>query len=75
MRHYHRAMEVPGDPAERAETMRRRAADWAAGALEAKALDRKLAREQNVDERLADGVELMRIAERLRLSTQSRSVE
>lgn len=52
--------------------MRRRAADWAAGAAEARAFDRQLAAGMTVDERLAEGVRLVRIAERLRVSMRAR---
>jgi hypothetical protein len=66
------SMKVPADPEKRAAAMRRRAADWAAGEAEAKAFDRRRAAAMTVDERLAEGVELTRIAERLRESVRAR---
>jgi len=48
-----------------AELLRRRAADWAAGAAEGKALDREIARGQNAQERLESGRELVELAVKL----------
>jgi hypothetical protein len=65
-------VNIRSDSAERAAAMRARAADWAAGAAEAKEFDRQRAARMTVDERLAEGVELTRIAERLRASLRPR---
>jgi len=48
-----------------AELLRRRAADWAAGAEEGKALDREIARRQSAQERLDSGDELADLAGKL----------
>ena len=48
-----------------AEVLRRRAADWAAGAAEGKALDREIARGQSAQERLDSGRELVGLAVKL----------
>jgi hypothetical protein len=66
------SMTVPAAPDQRAAAMRRRAAEWAAGEAEAKAFDRRRAAAMTVDERLAEGVELTRIAERLHESVRAR---
>lgn len=47
------------------EALRRRAADWAAGAQEGKALDRQISRRRRPQERLDDGVELTELAAKL----------
>lgn len=52
--------------------MRRRAAEWAAGEAEAKALDRRRAAAMTVNERLAEGVELTRMAEEFQASVRPR---
>lgn len=65
-------VKVPADPDERAALMRQRAAAWAAGAAEAKAYDRRRAAAMTVDECLSEGVELARVAERLRASVRPR---
>jgi hypothetical protein len=49
-----------------AEALRRRAADWAAGAEEARELDRCIARSQSPQERLDSGSELIELAAKLR---------
>jgi len=64
------SVTVPVDHDERATAMRRRAADWAAGEAGAKAVDRRRAAAMTVDERLAEGVELMRVAEQLQASVR-----
>jgi hypothetical protein len=66
------AVNTRSESAENAAAMRARAADWAAGAAEAKEFDRRRAVEMTVDERLAEGVALTRIAERLRASVRPR---
>jgi hypothetical protein len=66
------SVKVPADHDERAAAMRRRAAGWAAGEAEAKAFDRSRAAAMTPDERLAEGVELTRIAERLHASVRPR---
>jgi len=48
-----------------AEALRRRAADWAAGAAEGKALDREIARHQSAQQRLESGRELVELAVKL----------
>ena len=48
--------------------MRRRAADWAAGAARARAFDRARVAAMTVNERLAEGAELTRKAQRLQAS-------
>jgi hypothetical protein len=67
-----RAVNTRSESAELAAAMRARAADWAAGAAEAKEFDRRRAAEMTVDERLAEGVRLTRIAERLLASVRPR---
>jgi len=64
------SVKAPVDHDERATAMRRRAAGWAAGEAEAKAFDRRRTAEMTVDERLAAGVELMRVAEQLQASAR-----
>jgi len=54
------------DCASRAEVLRRRLEDWAAGAEEGKALDRQIARAQSPQERLDAGRELLELAAKLR---------
>jgi len=49
-----------------AEALRRRAADWAAGAQEGRELDRRIARLQSPQERLDSGSELIELAAKLR---------
>jgi hypothetical protein len=49
-----------------AEALRRRAADWAAGAEEGRELDRRIARLQSPQERLDSGSELIELAVKLR---------
>jgi hypothetical protein len=63
-------MKAPADPDQLATAMRRRAADWAAGEGDARAFDRRRAAAMTVDERLAEGVELTRIGERLSASVR-----
>jgi len=65
-------VNIPSDPEQRAAVMRRRAAAWAAGAAEAEAFDRERVAGLTMDERLAEGVELTRIAEQLRASAHPR---
>lgn len=48
-----------------ADALRRRAADWAAGAREGRALDRHIARRQSPQERLDSGRELIELARKL----------
>jgi hypothetical protein len=66
------SVKVPADPEQRAASMRRRAAEWAAGEAEAKALDRRRAAAMTVNERLAEGVELTRMAEEFQASVRPR---
>jgi len=49
-----------------AEALRRRAADWAAGAEEGRELDRRIARSQSPQERLDSGHDLVELAAKLR---------
>jgi hypothetical protein len=49
-----------------AEALRRRTADWAAGAEEGRELDRQIARRQGPQERLDSGYELVELAAKLR---------
>jgi len=49
-----------------AEALRRRAADWAAGAEEGRELDRRIACRQSPQERLDSGRELVELAAKLR---------
>ncbi len=49
-----------------AEALRRRAADWAAGAQEGRELDRRIARSQSPQERLDSGHHLVELAAKLR---------
>lgn len=49
-----------------AEALRRRVADWAAGAQEGRELDRRIARSQSPQERLDSGHELVELAAKLR---------
>lgn len=56
----------PADCAGRAEALRRRLDDWAAGAEEGKALDRQIARGQSPQERLDAARELIVLAGKLR---------
>ncbi len=49
-----------------AEALRRRAADWSAGAQEGRELDRRIARRQSPQERLDSGRELVELAAKLR---------
>lgn len=49
-----------------AEALRRRTADWAAGAEEGRELDRQIARRQSPQERLDSGHELVELAAKLR---------
>lgn len=48
-----------------AEALRRRMADWAAGAQEGRELDRRVARRQTQQERLDSGLKLVRVADEL----------
>lgn len=48
-----------------ADALRRRAADWAAGAREGRELDRQIARGQRPQERLDCGHELIELAAKL----------
>lgn len=48
------------------EALRRRAADWAAGAEEGRELDRRIARGQSPQERLDSGSDLVELAAKLR---------
>ncbi len=64
------AVKIAAEPDQQAAAMRRRAAEWAAGEEEARAFDRRRAAAMTVDERLAEGVELARIAERLQASVR-----
>lgn len=50
------------DAPSHAEQLQRRAADWAAGAAEGRALDRSIARRQTPQERLDDGLALVKLA-------------
>ena len=49
-----------------ADALRRRAADWAAGAEEGRELDRRIARQQSPQDRLDSGTELVELAAKLR---------
>lgn len=51
-----------------AEALRRRAADWAAGAEEGKALDRQIARRQTPQDRLDCGQELVELVAKVQQS-------
>jgi hypothetical protein len=64
------SVNVHADADQQAAAMRRRAAAWAAGEAEARAFDRARAAGMSVDERLAEGVEVIRAAERLRASVR-----
>jgi hypothetical protein len=64
-------MKISTESDQRAVAMRRRAADWAGGEAGAKAFDRDRAAALTVDERLAEGVELMRMVDRLQASIRS----
>ena len=52
------------EAAEAARRLRERAADWAAGASEARELDRRRARRQTPAQRIGEGLELARVAEK-----------
>lgn len=54
------------EPENAAEALQRRRVDWAAGAEEGKALDRRIARQQTPQERLDAGRQLVDIATKLR---------
>lgn len=68
------SMNDPVEDTDLAALMSARAADWAAGASEAKAQDRRRVALMSVNERLAEGVELVRVAEELRASIRPRPV-
>jgi len=55
----------PSSEPSAAEALKRRAADWAAGAAEGKALDREIARDQSAQQRLESGRELVELAVKL----------
>ncbi len=59
---HHRSAPDDGDAAR----LRRRAADWHAAAVTGRELDREIAREQTPAERLTRGLDLVRVAEKLR---------
>jgi hypothetical protein len=48
-----------------ADALRRRAADWAAGAQEARELDRQIARRQSPQDRLDSGRDLVELAAKI----------
>lgn len=52
--------------------MRKRREAWARGAAEAKLLDRERARAQTYEQRITEGLELIRIAEKLQAGRQER---
>jgi hypothetical protein len=52
--------------------MRKRRDAWALGAAEAKLLDRERARAQTHEQRIAEGLELIRIAEKLQAGRRER---
>jgi hypothetical protein len=54
------------DRSDPAAALRKRVADWRAGAEEAKALDRRISREQSTQERLDSGRDLVELAAKLR---------
>ncbi len=56
----------PSEPRNSAEALQRRRDDWAAGAEEGKALDRRIARQQSPQERLDAGRQLVELAAKLR---------
>jgi hypothetical protein len=65
-------VKAPSNPRTRAQLMLRRATDWAAGAREGRAYDRRRAAAQGMSERLAEGADLARAAERLQASVRPR---
>ncbi|HEV3070270.1 MAG TPA: hypothetical protein VGY76_02450 [Solirubrobacteraceae bacterium] len=57
------------------ERMRSRREAWARGATEAKLLDRERARAQTHEQRIAEGLELIRIAEKLQAGRRERPAQ
>jgi len=57
-----------------AERMQKRREDWARGAAEAKLLDRGRARQQTYEQRISEGLGLIRIAEKLQAGRKARPV-
>lgn len=54
------------------DRMRNRREAWARGAAEAKLLDRERARAQTYEQRISEGLELIRIAEKLQAGRRER---
>jgi hypothetical protein len=57
------------------DRMYRRREAWARGAAEAKLLDRERARTQTHEQRISEGLELIRIAEKLQAGRRERSAQ
>lgn len=54
------------------DRMRKRREAWARGAAEAKLLDRERSRAQTYEQRITEGLELIRIAEKLQAGRRER---